>query len=382
MKTPQILSTVALLTLLTLNANAQGWLTNGLVAYYPLDGNVNDASGFGINGVMYNVSPTNNRFGQPSSAIMFQGTNGSYVDMGAPTSLQFTGDFTVTAWVVFSGGTLNPRIVSYGADCGYELLTGEASSIRHWGVNLACVKFSAVPTSPPDEWHFVAVCRSGNDAKIFVNGEFVATNAVAATPAFPGNLNLGRKSIQDEFETRNFWGGAMDEMRFYNRALSSNELAQLYALDFLCSPHKATATAQIVNGFIVGAIITDAGCGYTNPPLVMIQGGGSGATATAVISNGVVVGLNITDAGSGYSTNPPPRIVIASPPFEPTVSIRISKVKVTQNIVLGRNYVLEASTNLTTWTATGPQFNAQSESVTNEFDVDDIGRFFRIREVP
>lgn len=150
-----------------------------------------------------------------------------------------------------------------------------------------------------------------------------------------------------------------------------------------CSPHSAEAVPVLVNGFVVGATITDAGCGYTNPPIVLIQGGGgSGATATAVISNGIVVGINITGAGCCYTTNSPPEIVIASPPFAPTLSISVSKVKVTQKVVLGRNYILEASKDLKSWEATGPQFTAQSETIVSEFDVDLTGRFFRIREVP
>ena len=147
-----------------------------------------------------------------------------------------------------------------------------------------------------------------------------------------------------------------------------------------CSPHKATATAILYNGFLVDATITDGGCGYTNPPAVLIQGGGgSGATATAVVSNGMVVKINITDAGADYTSVP--KIVIGSPPFVPTLSIAVSKVKVTQNVVLGRTYVLESSPDFVTWTATGPQFTAQDETLVNEFDVELTGRYFRIRQV-
>lgn len=148
-----------------------------------------------------------------------------------------------------------------------------------------------------------------------------------------------------------------------------------------CTPHKAKATVQWVNGFVVGAIITDSGCGYTNVPLVLIQdGGGSGAAATAVLTDGRVTAIIITSAGIGYET--PPRIVIASPPFVPTVSISVSKVKVVQKVVLGRHYVLEASHDAVAWSQALPPFSATSESVTNELDVDLIGRFFRVREVP
>ena len=150
-----------------------------------------------------------------------------------------------------------------------------------------------------------------------------------------------------------------------------------------CSPHRARATAVVVNGTVVGANITDFGCGYTNAPLVLIQGGGgAGASATAILSNGVVSGINITSTGCCYSTNPAPKIVIASPPFEPSVGIRFSRVEVTQHVTLGRNYVLESSTNLVSWVATGNSFNAVSENYTNEFVIGETGGFFRLREVP
>ena len=102
--------------------------------------------------------------------------------------------------------------------------------------------------------------------------------------------------------------------------------------------HLATITSQAeFDGFVVGATITDPGCGYTNAPVVLIQGGnGSGATATAVITDGQVTRIIISDAGFGYDT--PPRIVIASPPFVPKLNITVSRIKVSQNVVLGRRY--------------------------------------------
>lgn len=88
----------------------------------------------------------------------------------------------------------------------------------------------------------------------------------------------------------------------------------------ICTPHKARATAQWVNEFVVGATITDGGCGYTNAPLVLVQGGGgTGATATAVVVDGVVTAIKMVSAGCCYTSTP--KIVIASPPFVPTVNM-------------------------------------------------------------
>ena len=128
-------------------------------------------------------------------------------------------------------------------------------------------------------------------------------------------------------------------------------------------------------------MMVDWGCGYTNTPSVRISGGGgSGATAIANMTNGIVTDIVITSSGNGYTNAP--RILIESPPFVPTVSIAVSAVNVTQRVRVNHNYVLEASSDLVTWTATGPAFTADSETIVTEFPVDSVGRFFRLREVP
>ena len=112
----------------------------------------------------------------------------------------------------------------------------------------------------------------------------------------------------------------------------------------------------------------------------IVGGGGTGATAVAVLSGGVVTSVIITNAGSGYKI--PPEILIESPPIEPKVTIAVSKVKVTQTVRINHNYILEKSADLETWTAAGPQFTADAESIVNEFDVSDGDKYFRLREVP
>lgn len=77
--------------------------------------------------------------------------------------------------------------------------------------------------------------------------------------------------------------------------------------------NTATATADVLDGFVVGATVTSGGAGYSVPPLVQIViGAGSGAVAVAVLSNGAVTAVNVTNAGSGYGFVP--IITIAPPP--------------------------------------------------------------------
>ena len=90
-------------------------------------------------------------------------------------------------------------------------------------------------------------------------------------------------------------------------------------------PRIAASSAQVVNGFVVGATITDGGYGYVeNPNVTITGGGGTGAKATAVQVNGVVASVTITNPGSGYTSAP--TITIAPPPFPPRKATATSQV--------------------------------------------------------
>jgi hypothetical protein len=146
-------------------------------------------------------------------------------------------------------------------------------------------------------------------------------------------------------------------------------------------PTTARATAQVVNGFIVGLNITDGGEGYAIPPQVTITGGGgSGATATAQISNGIVTGFTITNAGIGYTSAP--TVEFESPPFLPKLSIATSRVGVTMQVVPGKRYQLESSNDLPNFGPVGVPFIADKDTITQEFVVSETGQFFRIVEAP
>ena len=69
--------TLALFTLPILNAqDLPSYVpTEGLVAYYPFNGNANDQSGNGNNGTVTGATLTNDRFGNSNSAYQFDGVD-------------------------------------------------------------------------------------------------------------------------------------------------------------------------------------------------------------------------------------------------------------------------------------------------------------------
>ena len=124
-------------------------------------------------------------------------------------------------------------------------------------------------------------------------------------------------------------------------AANNQENIVTVLLNTTCVPYRATATAMLVNGFVVEATISDSGCGYTNTPLVQfIGGGGIGAEAVAVVSNGVVIAVNVLDAGYGYTNQP---LVVIKPPFilSPVLSIAPMSFLTFSDLTLGGVYQLQ-----------------------------------------
>ena len=71
-------------------------LNDGLVAYYPFNGNANDVTSNANNGVVYGATLTSDRFGNPNSAYHFNGTS-DYIMVEDSPSLR-PQEVTVAAW--------------------------------------------------------------------------------------------------------------------------------------------------------------------------------------------------------------------------------------------------------------------------------------------
>jgi hypothetical protein len=75
----KLLFLLLVLSVFTVNAQVPSYVpTNGLVAYYPFNGNANDASGNGNNGVVNGATLTTDRFGDVGKAYSFDGNSNYY----------------------------------------------------------------------------------------------------------------------------------------------------------------------------------------------------------------------------------------------------------------------------------------------------------------
>ena len=72
--------------------------TNGLVGWWPFNGNANDESGNGNNGTVNGASLTSDRFGNGGKALSFDGLS-NYVEVPHSSTFNSTNKITISLWI-------------------------------------------------------------------------------------------------------------------------------------------------------------------------------------------------------------------------------------------------------------------------------------------
>jgi Concanavalin A-like lectin/glucanases superfamily len=363
--------------------------TNGLVGYWPFSGNANDASGNTNTGTIVGATPVADRFGMASNAFQF-GVN-QYIEVQDSPALRLRTSFTISAWIKLDSlhfpvtitepdqHAIISKINEDGWSGGYELnfANPRVNIGGTFGGNHGA---ATVFLDDTNSWHFIAVSYTGTNLFMCLDGVITAaTNdpPVGMLEASDLPLRIGRRiSPYNEW-----WLGKIDDIRIYNRPLSTNEVDALFQAERPSNvPRAAKGTINISSGLVFGVTITDEGFGYTNAPAVeVVGGGGSGASLQAIISDGQVVGITVISPGSGYTNQP--TLLIGSPDAAPKITVSVSRVNVHLQLILGKTYVIESSNDLALWVAVDSPFVATVESMDQEFIVSNTGRFFRVRQL-
>ena len=212
-------------------------LWNGIVAYYPFNGNAKDESGVNNNHgtVSGGATLATDKFGTTNKAYSFDGTVNGYITSSTGSTLSVA-NVTLSAWMSIAGqGTSFPRLVAVGP-------TGVTT--QRYGLALSPLatprSFYFIPHSPStvgsvasigklnndSVWHHLIAVFDGTNVKLYLDGGIdinqSTTGSLAAISV--GILQIGRSddAIND------FFNGKLDDIRIYNRALNATEVLSLY----------------------------------------------------------------------------------------------------------------------------------------------------------
>ena len=218
-------------------------LARGLVLYYDFDKDegdkVTDLSGKGNDGKVFGAKWTKNGAGARRTArgwvggaYDFDGKD-DYVEIPNEDSFDFsTGDFTVAHWVrttvVLNGQnmtTVNKWGQSRGRDNWAFFIFDDDLHFRWSDGSERSVDISDKLT--PKQWHHVVVARRGEMICGYLNG--VVTEKDVPVRGILRNDCKVRIGSQDAGDRR-YFNGSIDGVMIWNRALSDEEIKQLYKL--------------------------------------------------------------------------------------------------------------------------------------------------------
>ena len=230
-------------TTATCDIDPASCVNSGLVGYWDFDEmggtTARDKSGNGNTGTLgggtaayrpswsQGVQPLSG--GKPGGgALKFDGVD-DWVDAGNGTSLNINPPITYTAWI-------KPH--DYGGAVIYYFLTkGSGSSGINFGISR--ISYGSIPAkslllfngsfsvyTPSaitfDVWNHVTFTNNGTVTKLYINGVEMASGSQTLINASGINQLIGKRSDYGNY------GGLIDDVRIYNRALSEAEIRYLY----------------------------------------------------------------------------------------------------------------------------------------------------------
>ena len=244
----------------TFTINCDNNITNGLLAYYPFNGNANDASGNGYNGNVNGATLTTDRFGRANSAYSFNGIDNNIV-LANTSGLNMFSGFSIVAWVNFTDNSGGHSIVSkhdnYYQNSFCLAASGNQAALS---TNDDAYLVASNETYNDGNWHMVVGMFYDNFSTIYVDGNFKATAKVAYNIGNTQNIKIGSDS------RISFYNGLIDDVRIYDHPLNYCEIQELYNYTPAEAPTVTTNTIYDISAHSVvagGDVTSDGGSTIT-----------------------------------------------------------------------------------------------------------------------
>jgi len=215
-------------------------LNDGLVAWYPFNGNASDESGNGNNGTLHNdIQATTDRHGNPGQAFQFDGVD-DYISVPSSASLNPENQLTISFWgkVDVAPEKITPVInkggiyISGHKQREYTLWLSP-SNILHVSLAGDEQELQRLESSIQNysEWFFFTfvVDKINHSIKIYINGVLNSETEDSYSTFNNNNEELWFGQCAESLTEYSWFNGILDEVRIYNRALSESEIVSLYA---------------------------------------------------------------------------------------------------------------------------------------------------------
>lgn len=257
--------------------------TDGLMAWYPMNGNALDESGNGFNCQSVGATLTEDRFGIPSSAYTFDGQGSRLQGASLPFS-----DLSISIWFKpdagilesYGGGTppTGAQLIGQGTSHSPCRYCDWAIGVSDWydgtdqlawekaNVSSCQVQQSAATWNPEiGVWTHLMAVSEGSNVTFYINGSWVSTIPFEEPLQHGGSVfSIGARYVENCngggscTGPDNAWSGAIDDVAIWNRALTPEEILALYDAP---APTFGCLDASACN-YNSGADLSDDSCLY------------------------------------------------------------------------------------------------------------------------
>jgi hypothetical protein len=246
--------------------------TTGLVGWWPFTGNANDESGNGNNGSVSGALLTSDRYSNLNSAYSFNNSSITCTNNNLPLN-----NFSLSVWVLQnqSFGGIEYICLGSPASTRWGAIYSSLYTTMDYGRGCSGSGGSTInPTVNLGSWdHIVYVSQgTGQNTDIYINGIYVNSTTNNNTGSCTSNnLYFG----VDIFSAPEFIDGKLDDIGIWDRALTPQEITDLYngcQLTVSTQPNSQTININNNAQFIVGSSNpsatfqwqTDLGVGFQN----------------------------------------------------------------------------------------------------------------------
>jgi hypothetical protein len=208
-------------------------------------------------------------------SLDFDGTN-DYLAIGGNSKLEFTGSFSLSAWVkpdLNKTQFVIDTSTSGSVGNGYMLRCNSNGTVRFWSYSVNGLLDSTATVSTSSWNHLVAV-KDGSSLSLYINAGTPTTRTDSGfNTSNTTNLRIGNSSVLG-----GYFNGLIDEVSMYNYALSGSQVSSIYNSG---SPDSLAAFS---------------------PTAHWRMGDNDGATGSTVTDVSVSAGADATINGATFST--------------------------------------------------------------------------------
>lgn len=224
---------ILLTFLVTLHAKSQT-IKNGLIIYYPFNGNANDESGNNNNGIISGATKSTDRFGNANSSYYFDGN--SYLN----GKIDFQKDICISLWFKLTdyNAFRYPHLFSFGSESIHaSILSTYANSSNCYGAiysaasnNTGIKSCNSSPNLADGNWHHgvFIYSQSSRKHKVYIDSKLLTEDALNNKPNDYTFFDFGRSYAPCcQYSSYTSFKGYLDDILIYNRELKENEIIKL-----------------------------------------------------------------------------------------------------------------------------------------------------------